>query len=155
MKAFLIKRIRLSWTNAKRTHSYWLKKSEGLILLLIALIIWLPLSQQLLSDDIKLGISFFIAGFMAIYSGAIYRDERVMGIVVVGVFLATIVPQLLFDAWTAFQFSDWISAIVLFGFAIYLWYWSGEMKRGRLLNESKPRKVRRGKRAISRRYKRR
>lgn len=91
---------------------------------------------------------------MAIYSGAIYRDERVMGIIVVGVSLATIVPQFLSDAWVAFRYGDWISAVVLLGFAVFFCYWSSEMKRGRLPEESSPGRVQRGKKAIRRRYKR-
>ena len=154
MKAFLIKRMRLSWKNSKTTHSYWLRKSEGWTFLLIALIFWLPISWQLLIDDWKLGISFLIFGFIAIYSGAIYRDQRVMGIIVVGVCLATVVPQFLSDAWVAFNYGDWISSTVLLGFAIYFWYWSGEMKKGRIPESSRTGRIGKRKKAAYKRYKR-
>lgn len=147
---WLLERFEKSLENAKKVHSYWLSKSEGRILLLIAVFLWVIFSYALIQDSLKIGISFVITGLMVIYSGAIYRDERVMGIVVVGVFVATLVPQFIADAWGAFKYGDWVSTVILLAFTIFLWYWSSVMKRGRLLEIGGSKRVKKSRRVVRR-----
>lgn len=150
IRNWLLKRFKKSLENAKKVHSYWLSKSEGRILLLIAVFLWVIFSYALIQDNLKIGISFMLAGLMVIYSGAIYRDERVMGIVVVGVFIATLVPQFISDAWDTFKYGDWVSTVILLVLAIFLWYWSSVMKRGRLLEIGGSKRVKKSRKVVRR-----
>ncbi|MCK4245229.1 MAG: hypothetical protein KAX20_06340 [Candidatus Omnitrophica bacterium] len=146
MKALLQKRLETSWGNAKRIHSYWLKRSEGRWRLLIALLIWWLFSWQLLSTDPKLGISFLFTVFMAIYSGVIYRSREAIAFVVGGVLLGITVLPTFLGAWEAAKNGDWIAAAITVLLGLFLLYWSSTMKAGELPEFNDGRKSHQGRR---------
>lgn len=132
MKALILKRLQTSWENAKRIHSYWLKRSEGRWRLLIALLIWVLLSWQLLSTDPKIGISFLFTVGIAIYSGVIYKSREAIAFVVGGVLLGLTVLPTFLGAWEALKNGEWIATIITFLLGLFLLYWSSTMKAGEL-----------------------
>jgi len=130
IKEFLVRRIKQSWKNAKKVHSSRLRKDEGRIRLVIAVVLYVLLSWALLQDDLKLGLSFLFAGFIAIYTGVIYKRQDSFAYVIGGVLLATAVLPTFLDAWKVIKNGEWIGAIIVFGLGVLLWYWSNRMKAG-------------------------
>lgn len=130
MKEFLIRRIKQSWDNAKRVHSSRLRTDEGRIRLGIAVLLYVLLSWSILQSDLKLGLSFLFAGFIAIYTGVIYKRRDSFAYVIGGVILATAAIPTFLDAWKAIKNGEWIGAIIVFCLAVLLWYWSSRMKAG-------------------------
>lgn len=143
IKEFLIRRIKQSWKNAKRVHSSRLRTDEGRLRLGIAILIYLLLSWALLQDDLKLGLSFVFAGFIAIYTGVIYKRRDSFAYVIGGVILATAVIPTFLDAWKAIKNGEWIGAIIVFCLGVLLWYWSSRMKAGEPLDLSIDRRPKR------------
>lgn len=131
MKDWLIKRLRISIRNSKKIHSYWLRRNEGLVRLVIALLIYIILLPSLFGTSILLGLSFLFSGFIAIFTGVIYKGRDVMAYVLGGVLLGMTVLPTLFGAWDAVQEGDWIGAIIVFFLGVFLWLWSTRMKAGK------------------------
>jgi len=133
-----------SWGNAKKTHQKGLKKDEGRIRLAIALLVLTLFSWALIPDDTKLGLSFLFAGVMAIYAGYIYKGREVMGLVIAGVILATIIPSLLPSISESYKNVDYIGMFILILFGVFIWYFSSRLKMGEIptFEESKTTKRR-------------
>ena len=94
LAGWIKERARNSLQLAMKRHSYWLGKPGGVTRLLIALGLFLLFLWVLFPTDWKLGFSFLLAGSTAIYSGIIYKGEDVIGLVLAGVLLATVIPTL-------------------------------------------------------------
>ena len=121
-----------SWENNKIVHKKALKKSEGRWCLFIALLVLIIFSWVLIPDAPSLGLSFLFAGSMAIYAGYIYKGEHVMGYVLAGVILATIIPSLLPSISDSYKNADYIGMIILLFLGILIWYYSSRLKKGEI-----------------------
>jgi len=130
IKDFFMRHIKQSWENAKRVHHSRLRTDEGRFRLGIAILLYVLSSWAILQDDLKLGFSFIFAGFIAIYTGVIYKRRDSFAYVIGGVILATVVIPTLLDAWKAIKNGEWIGAIIVFCLGVLLWYWSSRMKAG-------------------------
>ena|GEM_PF-5726840 len=86
-----------------------------------------------INSDIKLGLSFAFAGFMAIYTGVIYKGGHVIVFVIVGIILAMPVPPMVLEGLKLGIRGDWISAITLFILGLCLWILSSRLKKGESL----------------------
>ncbi len=125
-----LQRIRQSWKNSKEAHKKGLQTGEGRIRLLIAVVLLVLFSWQLVSTDMKLGLSFVFAGSMAIYAGHIYKGEEVIGLVLGGVILASVIPTLFPVISESFSNGDYIGIAVLIVLGIVVWLWSDSLKKG-------------------------
>jgi hypothetical protein len=132
IKGWILKCAKASFENAIKIHKYHLRKQSGWYNLIFAIIIYLAFAASLVSSDIKIGLSFIFSGFMALYTGVIYKGEHVMGYVLVGVILGTTVLPTLSEGWKSGIHGDWISAIVVFCLGVYLWVQSSRLKKGEL-----------------------
>jgi len=121
-----------SWENNKIVHQKALKKSENILRLVIAIFILLIFSYSLIPDVPGLGLSFFFAGLMAIYAGYIYKGEHVMGYVLAGVILASVIPSFLPGISDSYKKSDYIGMLVLILFGMFIWYFSSRLKKGEI-----------------------
>ncbi len=145
---WLIQQIKLrairSWANSKRIHQRTLKKTEGQARLAIALIVLVIFSWALIPDDPKLGLSFLFAGSMAIYAGYIYKGREVMGYVLAGVILATVIPSFFPGISESYKQADYIGMFILILFGLLIYYLSSQLKKGErpTFEEKKPRKPR-------------
>ncbi len=119
-----------SWENNKKIHLKELKKTEGRIRFLIALLVLALFSWALIPDDTKLGLSFLFAGLMAIYAGYIYKRREVMSYVLAGVILATVIPSLFPSISEFYKRADYIGMFILIFFGIFIWYLSSRLKKG-------------------------
>jgi hypothetical protein len=137
IKKWLLEHLKASFRNAKKVHGRSLKTSDGWIRLVIALSLYLLLSYALISDDIKLGLSFIFSGFMVIYSGTIYKGGQVMGYVLLGVILGTVVTAFISESWHSVVGGDWIGSIILFSVGVFLWVGSSRLKSGKPPDNSK------------------
>jgi len=122
--------VNLGWANSKRTHSSRLTTKEGRSRLAIALLLYLVLSWVLIQDERRLGLSSVFAGFVAIYSGVIYKRQEAFAYVVGGVLLATAVIPTLTDAYETFKNGEWLGAVIILALGVLLWYWTSRMKAG-------------------------
>lgn len=130
MKEWLIDRLNRSIRNSLRIHNYWLRRSEGLVRLGIASLIYFLLLSSLFSTSTLLGLSFLFSGFIAIFTGVIYKSRDAMSYVLGGVLLGTTVLPTLLGAWEATKEGDWIGALIVFALGIFLWLQSSRMKGG-------------------------
>lgn len=121
-----------SWENCKKTHKKALRKSEARWCLFVALLLLVIFSWALIPGEPKLGLSFLFAGLMAIYAGYTYKDERVMGYVLIGVILATGIPSLLPGLAESYKKADYIGMTILIFLGIFIWYFSSRLKMGEI-----------------------
>ena len=121
-----------SWANNKKVHKKALKKPENIVLLLAALFILAIFSYALIPDEPRLGLSFLFAGSMAIYAGYIYKGMHVMGYVLSGVILATVISSLLPGISNSYKRADYIGVIILISFGFLIWYISSRLKKGEM-----------------------
>jgi len=119
------------YDNYNKRHRDKLRNSENILRLVIALFMLYILSKALLDADWRLGVSFIIAGLTAVWFGYIYRGREVMGLVLVGVIIGSLVTVLAPDAWQALSTGDFIGAVVIIGIMIYLYFISREYKKGK------------------------
>lgn len=120
-----------SWENSKSIHKKALKKSENRFLLGISIFLYFLISYALLSDDIKLGLSFLFSGGIAIYAGYIYKGTSTMLLVLIGVGLAsTLIPSFFPAIKDSYTQRDYIGMIILILFGIFFWYYSSRLKKG-------------------------
>lgn len=127
----LVRVATIIYDNFNKRHRNRLGKGENMLRLIISIFILYIFSKTLLETDWKLGVSFIIAGLTAIWFGYIYRGRDVMGLVLVGVIIGTLVTALAPDAWKALSGGDFIGAVVIGSLMIYLYFKSRELKRGR------------------------
>lgn len=127
----LVRLAPIIYDNYNKRHRNKLQKGENVLRLIIALFILYILSKALLGTDWRLGVSFVIAGLTAVWFGYIYRGREVMGLVLVGVIIGTLVTALAPDAWQALSSGDFIGVAVIISIMIYLYFTSREYKRGR------------------------
>jgi hypothetical protein len=137
---FIAQKLAESWHSSSQRHSRWLKKDSGKRRLVLSVFLYVVLTAALIESDLKLGISFAFAGLAAICSGWIYKNDRVMLLVLAGVAIATVPTLLLLQAKIAFSHADWISVILLAGLGIAFWNWSRTLKRGEMPQEWTERK---------------
>ena len=122
-----------SWNNNKIIHKKALKKSENILRFFIAIFLYSIISWALIHDDLKLGLSFLFAGAIAIYAGYIYKARQTMGLVLVGVALAsTLIPTFFPGIKESFEKGDYIGMVVLILFGILFWYYSSQLKKGEI-----------------------
>ena len=131
IKEWLFYYLYRSFNNAIKVHKRYLRKSNGLYILLFSGLIYFILSYALIKSDIKIGISFIFSGFIAIFTGAIYKYDNAIGYVLGGCALATVILPTFLGAWESFQGGDWIGALIVFGLGIILWIYSNRMKSGK------------------------
>jgi len=137
-------RAKRSWENSKTIHRKALKKNEGKTRLVIAIVFLIVFSWALLQDNILLGLSFLYAGSVAIYAGYIYKGREVMGYVLIGVAIASVIPSLLPSISESYKNADYIGVLILILFGVFMWYISSRLKKGEAsdFEESETRKRR-------------
>ena len=137
-----------SWQNSKKVHKKALRKTEGWIRLLIALFLLAIFSIALIPDETKIGLSFLFAGLTAVYAGYIYKGMHVMGYVLGGAILASVIPSLFPSVSESYKNADYIGCIILVLLGLIIWYCSAQLKKGErpTLEERKAVKHRRSKR---------
>lgn len=129
---WLVPRIAaIVYENFNRRHRSKLGKKENILRFFISIFILYIFSKALLETDWRLGASFIFAGATAVWFGYIYRGRDVMGLVLVGVILGSLVSALAPDAWKALSSGDFIGAVIVIGIMGYLYFASREFKRGR------------------------
>jgi hypothetical protein len=120
-----------SWEKSKSIHRKALKKSGNLARLIIGTGLYLLISYSLLTDDIGFGLSFIFSGGIAIFFGYVYKGEKVMLAVLLGVGIGrAIIPSIFPGIKDSFISGDLISIIILILFGIFLWYYSTMLKKG-------------------------
>ena len=141
---FIKQRAKESWKHSKRVHKKGFSTDEGKIRLVIAIFLLLPFSWQLFATEWKIGLSFLFAGSMAIYAGYIYKGREVLGYVLVGVALATVIPSLLPGISESYKNTDYIGMLILILVGVLIWYLSSQLKKGEIptFDEKKHRKPR-------------
>ena len=122
---------RIVYDNFNKRHRKKLQKGENILRLTISIFLLYVFSKALLETDWRLGISFIFAGLTAVWFGYVYRGREVIGLVLVGVIIGSLVTALAPDAWEAFSSGDFIGAAVIVGIMIYLYVVSREYKKGR------------------------
>jgi len=127
---FIKQRAKESWENSKRVHKKGFSTGEGKIRLVIAVFLLLPFSWQLFATEWKIGLSFLFAGSMAIYAGYIYKGREVLGYVLVGVALATVIPSLLPSISESYKNTDYIGMLILILVGVLIWYLSSQLRKG-------------------------
>lgn len=123
--------MRISYINFNKRHRHRLSDGTNVLRLIISIIIFFFFSQALLESDWRLGLSYVFSGFIAIWFGYIYRNEVVMGLVLVGVVIGSLVTVLAPQAWKAFSAGDYIGAAVIVFLMIFFFSISREYKKGR------------------------
>ncbi len=123
--------ISIIYQNFNKRHRPKLGDGENIFRLFISLFLLYFVSRALLETDWRLGISFIFAGLTAIWFGYVYRGREVIGLVLVGVIVASIVTILAPDAWKALSTGDFIGAAVIVVLMIYFYLQSREYKKGR------------------------
>ena len=68
---------------------------------------------------------------MAIYAGYIYKGREVLGYVLVGVALATVIPSLLPGISESYKNADYIGMLILILVGVLIWYLSSQLKKVR------------------------
>ena len=81
---------------------------------------------------------------MAIYAGYIYKGREVMGYVLAGVILATVIPSFFPGISESYKQADYIGMFILILFGLLIYYLSSQLKKGErpTFEEKKPRKPR-------------
>ena len=103
-----------SWHNNTNIHKKALKKDENKLRLGISVFLYMLLSWAIIQDYIKLGLSFIFAGATAIYAGYIYKGRQTMGLVLVGVALASMLIPTFFPAIEqSFKQGDYVGVLIL------------------------------------------
>ncbi len=126
-------RVTRSWYNNKLVHKRALKKSENVLRLGIAVLLYVMVSWAIVQDDVRLGLSFVFAGALAIYAGHIYKGRQTMGLVLIGVAIAsTLIPSFFPSIKDAFKQGDYIGMLVFILFGLFFWYYSGQLKKGEI-----------------------
>jgi hypothetical protein len=131
-----------SWSNTKRVYKRSLKKPEGWLSLVIAVVLLPYLVRYLFPISWTLSISFLVSGLVAIYSGYIFKSPFVLIIVCVGVVLGSEAGRLFLAAGGQLKAGDYIGAAVILAFAVYVWVWSNNLKKGDIPEEPQKRKSR-------------
>jgi hypothetical protein len=117
--------------NIVNVHLPRLINTENLLRLLAALLSLVLLVPSLIESNCWLGLSFLLAGLTALWRGWIYRNRFVIGMVVVGVILGSLVPGLAKDAWEALLSGDYVSVVVILIIGLLIYYLSSQLKKGR------------------------
>lgn len=123
-------RLRISLENACTTHKDGLGSRDGIWRLLIALGLLAVFGLQTLASDPKFSLSFFFAGFVAIYSGLIYKARNVMILILVGVVIGALVNTVFFAVLESFSKGECFGGMCLIVIGIVLFGWSSSLKRG-------------------------
>lgn len=131
LKWVSIKLAVITYDNYKKRHRSKLRKGENLLRLGISIFILYFISKALLETDWRLGLSFVVAGLTAIWFGYIYRGREVMGLVLIGVIIGSLVTLLAPDAWQAFSSGDFIGLAFIVFLMFFFYYISREYKKGR------------------------
>ena len=131
LKWVSIKLAVITYGNYKKRHRSKLRKGENLLRLGISIFILYFISKALLETDWRLGLSFIVAGLTAIWFGYIYRGREVMGLVLIGVIIGSLVTLLAPDAWQAFSSGDFIGFAFIVFLMFFFYYISREYKEGR------------------------
>jgi len=131
LRWILITSAQLTYSNFNKRHRDKLRKGRNIVQLAISIFILYFLSKALLETDWRLGFSLILAGLTAIWFGYIYRGREVMGLVLVGVIIGSLVTALAPNAWQALSSGDFIGGAVIIFLMVFLYFMSREYKKGR------------------------
>lgn len=123
--------VHISYINFDKRHRHRLSDGTNILRLIISIIIYFFFCKALLESDWRLGISYVVSGFIAIWFGYIYRNEVVMGLVLVGVIIGSLVTVLAPEAWKAFSAGDYIGAAIIVFLMIFFFVIASQYKKGR------------------------
>ena len=121
----------IALANYGKRHRDKLREPENVIRLLISVFIMYIIAWSLLETDRRLGFSFIVAGITAIWFGYVYRGREVMGLVLVGVIVGTLVTLLAPSAWKAFSSGDIAGAVIILALISFFYYISSQYKKGK------------------------
>jgi len=133
LRWILTELAQIIYDNYNERHRSKLRKGENLLRLGISIFILFFISKALLETDWRLGLSFIVAGLTAIWFGYIYRGREVMGLVLIGVIIGSLVTLLAPDAWQAFSSGDFVGGAIIVFLMAFFYFISREYKKGRRL----------------------
>jgi hypothetical protein len=88
------------------------------------------IAWQLLRNDLKMGISFSIASFLAIYSGIIYKSRAAIVLVIVGIIMGTLAFRLVPELQNRFASGDYVGLGIILFIMLVIWMWAQSLKEG-------------------------
>ena len=125
---YLARRAKESSVRARHIHSIALKHKEAKIRLAIAIALAVIIAWQLWRYDIKMGISFTISSFLAIYSGLIYKTRAAIVLVLLAVFLGVLAFSLLPRLLQSIENSDYMGMIAMLLIILFVWLWAQRLR---------------------------
>ncbi|MFC1978972.1 hypothetical protein ACFLVP_03190 [Chloroflexota bacterium] len=123
---------------AHHVHLISLKYEEAKIRLAIAIVLAAVIAWQLLRYDLKMGLSFTLSGFLAIYSGLIYIIRAAIALVLLAVFLGILAFSLIPYLLRSIENSDYMGMIAMLLIILFVWLWAQRLRDVEIpKNESK------------------
>ena len=90
---------------------------------LAAVIAW-----QLLRYDLKMGLSFTLSSFLAIYTGLIYKTRAAIALVLLAVFLGILAFSLIPYLLQSIENSDYMGMIEMLLIILFVWLWAQRLR---------------------------
>ena len=125
---YLARRAKESFVRARHIHSIALKHKEAKIRLAIAIGLATVIAWQLLRYDLKMGLSFTLSSFLAIYSGLIYKTRAAIALVLLAVFLGVLAFSLLPRLLQSIENSDYMGMIAMLLIILFVWLWAQRLR---------------------------
>jgi len=125
---YLAKRAKKSYPRARYIHGIALKHKEAKIRLAIAITLTVIIDWQLLRYDLKIGLSFTLSSFLAIYSGLIYKTRAAIVLVLLAGFLGALAFSLLPRLLRSIENSDYMGMIAMLLIILFVWLWAQRLR---------------------------
>ena len=125
---YLAKRTKESLVRARHIHRISLKHKEARVKLVIAIGLTTVIAWQLLRYDLKMGLSFALSSFLAIYSGLIYKTRAAIALVLLAVFLGILAFSLIPYLLRSIENSDYMGMIAMLLIILFVWLWAQRLR---------------------------
>ena len=125
---YLAKRAKESFVRAHHVHRISLKHKEAKVRLAIAIVLTTIIAWQLLRYDLKMGLSFTLSSFLAIYSGLIYKTRAAIALVLLAVFLGILAFSLIPYLLQSIENSDYMGMIAMLLIILFVWLWAQRLR---------------------------
>lgn len=125
---YLVRRAKESYPRARYIHGIALKHKEARIRLAIAIGLAAVIAWQLLRYDLKIGLSFTLSSFLAIYSGLIYKTRAAIALVLLAAFLGALAFSLLPRLLRSIENSDYVGMIAMLLIILFVWLWAQRLR---------------------------
>ncbi len=125
---YLAKRAKESLLRARHIHRISLRHKEAKIRLAIAIGLAAVIAWQLLRYDLKMGLSFTLSSFLAIYTGLIYKTRAAIALVLLAVFLGILAFSLIPYLLQSIENSDYMGMIAMLLIILFVWLWAQRLR---------------------------